>query len=293
MPNRPFVGPALRSAALVIAIISLASSVSAQSLNLEGQTGGMATPFAYVIESKPGRVGAPAAGLRWLSGGDAVGDRFQMSAIIGFLGRLEVGYTKGAVSHAAEGSIDTDEVAKIFDRGFMIVHAKAILVPENSGGTGAPAISVGFAYRFQRSSLEGVPGAQVSNGDIYVVATKTFSQITQAPIVISGGVKGTNATPFSFAGNSTGWVARGFVFAGVKLGGKVLVGAEYAQQPKEIDGVPDVSMPATTAFLVRVVPDQKAKLSVEASLVSLGGDIGGGVDIKAKNRFALGIGYRF
>jgi hypothetical protein len=211
-----------------------------------------------------------------------------MSAIIGFLGRLEVGYTKGAVSHAS-----MDEVAKIFDRGFMIVHAKAVLIPENSGGTNAPAVSARFAYRFQRSSLEGVPGSQVSNGDIYVVATRTFSQIKQAPIVISGGVKGTNATPFSFAGNSTGWVARGFVFAGVKLAGKLLVGAEYAQQPKEVDGVPDISMPATTAFLVRLVPDQKAKLSLEASVVSLGGDIGGGIDIKANNRFAFGVGYRF
>jgi hypothetical protein len=293
MPNRPIAGPALLLAAFIIASVSLAGSVSAQSLNLEGQTGGMATPFAYVIESRPGHVGAPAAGFHWLKGGDKVGNRFQMSLIIGFLGRLEVGYTKGAVSHASEGSIDTDEVAKIFDRGFMIVHAKAMLVPENSGGTNAPAVSVGFAYRFQRSSLEGVPGSQVKNGDVYVVATKTIGQIKQAPIVISGGVKGTNATPFSFAGNSTGWVARGFVFGGLKLGGKVLVGAEYAQQPREIDGVPDVNMPATTAFLVRLVPDPKGKLSLEASLVSLGGDIGGGVDIKANNRFALGIGYRF
>jgi hypothetical protein len=290
MPHRPIAGSVCQVAALIIATVGFAASVSAQSLNLEGQTGGMVTPFAYVIESEPGHAGAPAIGFHWLNGGEAVGDRFQLSAIIGFVGRLEVGYTKGAVS---QGSIDTDEVAKIFDRGFMMVHAKAILVPENSGGTNAPAVSVGFAYRFQRSSLEGVPGSPVRNGDICVVATKTFSQIKQAPIVISAGVKGTNATPFSFAGNSTGWVARGFVFAGVKLGGKVLVGAEYAQQPKEIEGVPDVSMPATTAFLVRIVPDRKSKLSLEASLVSLGGDIGAGVDIKANNRFALGIGYRF
>jgi hypothetical protein len=44
---------------------------------------------------------------------------------------------------------------------------------------------------------------------------------------------------------------------------------------------------------VRLVPDEKAKLSLEVALVSLGGDIGGGIDIKAKNRFAFGFGYRF
>jgi len=288
MSNRRLVGAACRIAAIIVSMGAVAGAARAQSLNLEGQTGGTATPFAYVIESKPNKVGAPAAGFHWLSGGEEVGNRYQMSAIIGFLGRLEVGFTKDAVSHAT-----MDEVAKIFDRGMMIVHAKAMIVAENSGGTGVPAISAGFVYRFQRGSLEDVPGSEINNGDIYVVATKTFSQIKQVPIVLSGGVKGTNATPFSFAGNSTGWSACGFVFGGVKLGGMILVGAEYAQQPEEIDGVPGASMPGTWTILIRVLPDKKAKLSLEAGLVSLGDHIGEGLDIKANYRPMFGVAYRF
>jgi hypothetical protein len=275
-------------AAVIILAGGVGTSARAQSFNLEGQTGGMATPFAYVIASKAESVGAPAIAFHLLSGGEAVGTRYQISATTGFLGRLEVGYTKAAVSHGTE-----TEAGSIFDRGFMMVHAKALLVPENMNGSNAPAISAGFIYRFQGSVLEGTPGGPVRNGDIYVAATKTFSQINQAPIVISGGVKGTNATPFSFAGNSTGWSACGFVFGGVKLGGRVLIGAEYAQQPKSVDGVPEASMPATWTILMRAVPDKKGKLSLELALVSLGDHIGEGLDINANYRPTFGVGYRF
>ncbi len=92
--------PACRSASfalLQIAILMLfacfAGSVCAQSLNLEGQTGGAATPFAYTTPSKPESISLPAAAFHLLSGGDIVGTHYQISLTAGAFERLEFGYT--------------------------------------------------------------------------------------------------------------------------------------------------------------------------------------------------------
>lgn len=112
------------------------------------------------------------------------------------------------------------------------------------------------------------------------------------PIVVSGGVKASNASLFGFAGNAPGWSPCGFFFGGVNLGGRVLLGGEYAQQPKEIEGMRATKVPGTVTALVRFTPDPGARLSVEMLFINLGDDIGG-LKIGAKNRFAFGIGYRF
>ncbi len=288
MSKRSFPGFALQLAAILVAVLGLASAAWGQSLNLEGQTGGLVTPFAYTTPSEPGGISFPAAAFHLVSGGDIVGTHFQISLTAGALNRLEFGYTRSAVS------VSTDDAATgLFDRGFSIVHAKAILLPEGTGGTGAPAIAAGFVVRFQKQHIERGLGVATKNGDVFVVVTKTFNQIEQAPIVLSGGVKATSASLFGFAGNAPGWSPCGFLFGGINLGGRVLVGAEYAQQPKEIDGIEGSDVPGTVTFLARFTPDPQKRLSIDVSVVSLGGDVGGGIDIKAKNRFAFGVGYRF
>jgi len=185
-----------------------------------------------------------------------------------------------------------EAITGLFDRGFSIVHAKAILVPENAAGSGAPAISAGFVARFQKQPIERGLGVATKNGDVFAVMTKTFNKSGQAPIVLSGGVKATKASLFGFAGNAPGWSPCGFFFGGVNLGGKVLLGAEYAQQPKEIEGIQATKVPGTVTALVRFTPGPGARLNVEMLFINLGDDIGG-LNIKAKNRFAFGIGYRF
>ena len=52
-------------------------------------------------------------------------------------------------------------------------------------------------------------------------------------------------------------------------------------------------VPGTYAFLARLVPDRKGRLSIDVALISLGDVIGEDLEIKANNRFTFGLGYRF
>jgi len=73
----------------------------------------------------------------------------------------------------------------------------------------------------------------------------------------------------------------------------VLVGAEYAGQPKEIDGMEETDVPGTVAVLARLMPDANARLSIEAGLVNLGDTVGKNLDVKGESRYLFGVGYRF
>ena len=277
-----------RIAALFILISGAGTSGYAQSLNWEGQTGGLVTPFAYTVESRTDGISLPAISFHVLSGGEVVGTHYQSSVTVGFLSRIEVGYTRSSVTAGSD-----EPLCSLFDRGFNVFHGKVILVPENSGNTIVPAISAGFVVRYQSDHLEGNLGSATQNGDFVVVATKTLSQIKQAPIVLSGGVKVTNAALLGFAGNAPDWAWCAFFFAGVNLGGKVLIGGEYAQQPSEVKDLDGAEVPGTFTFMARVVPDKKARLSINVALFSFGEVIGEGLDMEADNRFSFGVGYRF
>jgi hypothetical protein len=273
---------------LIILIIGSISTARAESLDLEGQSGGITTPFAYTVESKANGASFPAVAFHLLSGGDVVGTHFQMSVTVGFLSRAEVGITRSAVS---EGS--SEPLSGLFDRGFSIFHGKMLLVPENEGNAAVPAISAGFLARYQRKHIEGGLGAATQNGDFFVTATKTISQIERAPVVLSGGVKVTNASIMGLAGNSPTWAWCGFIFAGVNVGGRVLLGAEYTQQPEGIKDMAGTDVPGTAAFLLRLLPDANGRLSIDVGLLSLAGTIGENLDVKADDRYFLGAGYRF
>jgi len=288
MQSRYYLRYVFWTAVLISIIPSLTNTACAQSLNLEGQSGGLATPFAYTLESKPNRISFPAAAFHLLNGGDVVGTHFQVSLAVGFLNRVEAGFTRSAVS---EGSCEP--LSNLFDRGFSIIHGKAALVLEGTGNANMPAISAGVLARYQRGHIEGGLGAATQNGDIFVTATKTINRIEQAPVILSGGLKATNASIMGLAGNSPSWDLCGFAFAGVNVGGLVLVGAEYAQQPREIEDFDNADVPGIVTFLVRLTPDDKARLAVEAGVISLGDVIGPGLEVKADSRYFFGVGYRF
>lgn len=278
------------------------TAAGAQSLDLEGRTGGIVTPFAYTLESGRLGISPPSAAFHLIGGGDVVGTHFQVSVTEGFLGRVEVGYTRSAVS---EGS--SQPLSNLFDRGFSIVHGKVLLVPEGSGMVSLPAVSAGFVARYQRKHIEGGIGSATKNEDFYAVATKTLGGIEPVHLIVSGGLKATDASILGFAGNSPDWAWCGFAFAGVKLAGQVLVGAEYAQQPEEIKGVGEADVPGTVTVFARLTPALLGRLSIDAGMISLGDEIGGDLDvdvyqgdgtagrldIEASSRYFLGAGYRF
>jgi len=96
--------------------------------------------------------------------------------------------------------------------GFNIFHGKAVLIPENyKKQAWMPAISVGFMARTQVHNVGGaIMNQDTANGDVYLVGTKTITQTKPIPIVLSAGVRGTDAELWGMAGNAPNWQAKGF-----------------------------------------------------------------------------------
>lgn len=282
----------------VLMIVSLClffglySSAFAQGLNWEGQTGALLTPFAYTSKSEKDKVGKPQVSFHYLNGGEVLGNHVQASITVGMGNRFEVGYTRNM---AFKGST---ALAPAFSKDFNIFHAKLKVVEENAGKKNwVPAISGGFVVRTNVKRAGGfLANKTETNGDIYVVATKTITQIKGLPVVLSGGVKATNASIFSIAGNATDWSPRGFLTLAAVVSGKskqtVIIGAEAVQQPKYIKGLPGATVPTSFSYFTRIIPN-KVPLAIDLAIVQAAGKIAPGVDVKARARFGMGLSYQF
>src|ERR1039458_675181 len=170
---------------LVLSLVWLGAS-SAQSLNWEGQTGVFITPLAYTAASPNNSVGKPILAYHYLDAGEVLGGFHTASVTVGLFGRAEFGYTR---DFHQPGS--TAGLSPLWDGGFNIVHAKVNLVPENAGKNNwLPAISAGFVGRNQDHHASGVlasPSRDYNNADLYLVASKTVTQIKPLPVVLNLG----------------------------------------------------------------------------------------------------------
>lgn len=281
---------------LVGALILFAPTVTrAQGLNWEGQTGAFITPFAYTSASEDKKMGKPQISFHYLNAGSVVGNHFQASVTVGAAKRVEFGYTR---NFAAKGS---EALSGLFSNGFNIIHGKVNFVPENAGKKNwVPAISGGFVARTNINRVGSIvsPLTKTSNnGDVYVVATKTITQTKGLPIVLSGGIKATNASILGVAGNSTAWKGRAFAAAAFVVTGPgkstLIFGAEALQQPKFIKGLAGATVPTTLAYWVRIVPKSERPWNIDFGVAQVAGKIMPGVDVKARHQFAMGISYQF
>lgn len=298
-PHRPRILETCLAALLLLALF--VPSAWSQ-LNWEGQTGALVTPFAYTSPSKATGVGHPQISFHYLNTGEVIGNDFQISGTIGLFKIVEVGYTRALSS---EGSDTT--FSPLFTGGFNIFHGKVNLVPENAGKNNfIPAISVGFVARTQVQRVYGAtttPKTSQNNGDIYLVGTKTITQVKGLPIVLNAGVKGTNAIIMGIAGNAgdvngnSAWVARAFGAVGFVLPGpaksKLVVGSEAAQQPKYLYKVPGPTIPTTLTYFLRVLPPGKIPINFDLGVVQAAGNIANGINLKARHQVGMGISYRF
>ncbi len=295
------------SALLALAIALCFSNVaSAQSLNWDGQTGALLTPFAYTAKSPAKGFGMPVVAFHYLSGGIYLNDAYQASVTVGFLERVEIGYTRTEVS-------DTNDTIynHLFDKGFNTFHGKINLIPENMGKTTwVPAISVGFVARTNetRGALALInPSQSTETYDVYLVGTKTITQIKHLPILVSVGVKGTNASILGVVGAAPDWVARafgavGFVFTPGKQ--TLILGAEALQEPHQIAEytgsapLPGITIPTTLAYFARFVPSG-VPLNFDLAVAQIAGCIAGpctndsGLNLHARARIGIGISYKF
>src|SRR5579883_621943 len=84
---------------LFAAAMVLPASLRAQSLALEGETGGFIVPGAYMVPAEAGHKWArPTVGFHWIAGGPVLGDFYNSSITGGYRNFVEFGYTR--VSHA-------------------------------------------------------------------------------------------------------------------------------------------------------------------------------------------------
>jgi hypothetical protein len=291
-------------AALLLLALFVPSAWS--QLNWEGQTGALVTPFAYTSPSKTDGVGHPQISFHYLNTGPVIGNDFQLSGTIGLFKIVEVGYTRALSSEGSDTNPEAP-LSSLFTGGFNIFHGKVNLVPENAGKNNfIPAISVGFVARTQVQRVYGTtttPKTNQNDGDIYLVGTKTITQVKGLPIVLNAGVKGTNAVIMGIAGNAgdvngnSAWVARAFGAVGFVLPGpaksKLVVGSEAAQQPHYLYKVPGPTIPTTLTYFLRVLPPGKIPINFDLGVVQAAGNIADGVDLKARHQVGMGISYRF
>jgi hypothetical protein len=276
-----------------LALVLAGVAAHAQSLNWEGQTGVFVTPLAYTAPSGKSGIGRPIVAYHYLNAGDVLGGFHTSSVTVGLAGRTEFGYTR---TFHQPG--DTAGLSPLWKGGFNIVHGKLNLVPENvNKHTWAPALSAGFVARTQVGHVSGVlANKKYNNGDFYLVATKTVTQVKGLPLVFNLGYKATNAQVFGLAGNAPGYKGRLFGAAAFVVKGpaksQLIFGSEFAQQPREVQNLPGATVPTTITCAARIVPlPERAKLNIDFGVAQAAGKILPGVDLKARHQFALGISY--
>jgi hypothetical protein len=274
---------------------------SAQSLNWEGQMGVFVTPLAYSIPSPQKGFGRPVVAYHYLNGGKVLGEFHQASVTVGLFDRVEFGYTR---TLHEDGT--TAGLSSLWSSGFNTFHGKVNLLREHR--TWRPALSVGFVARSQVRNVGGViQGQNTSNADFYVVVTKTVTQIRQLPLVFSLGFKDTNASLLGLAGNAPAYQGRLFGAAAFALRGPrrstILLGSEVLQEPRSIQGLPGVVVPTTLTYAVRILPGgalplrgwnvETPKITIDLGVAQAVGNIAPGLNLQAREQFALGISYGF
>jgi hypothetical protein len=280
---------------MAAAFLLSATVTMAQSLNWDGQTGVFVTPLAYTAASPANGIGHPIAAYHFLNAGSVLGNFHQASLTVGALGRTEFGYTRS--EHQA-GS--TAGLSGFWNKGFNIAHGKVAVVKENFGKQSwLPAISAGFVARTQVNHVSGVISKRDnSNYDFYAVATKTVTQTKVLPLVFNFGFKATNASVLGLAGNAPAYKGRLFGAAAFVLRGpcksQLILGSEFAQQPRDVRDLPGAIVPTTITYALRVVPaPERAKLNIDFGVAQAAGMIMPGVDLQARHQFGFGISYMF
>jgi hypothetical protein len=291
-------------------VVTVFSQTSfAQGLNWDGQTGALLTPFAYTASSPARKFGKPEVAFHYLNGGDVIGNDYQFSVTEGFGNRFEAGFTQ-AMSSSGKDSLGG---LYLFTGGYTEVHGKLTVITENSyKSKWIPAIAVGAIGRFgdERvnwdATASGPSSPKGTNGDFYIVATKTITQIKGLPIVLNFGEKVTNASIMGIAGQAGNalnadqrWQGRLFGAAAFVVKGPaksaLIFGSEAVQQPHYVQPLGNAAtIPTSLSYFVRVVPHVKGSpLQVDFAIVQAAGKIAPGADLKARAQAGMGISYHF
>lgn len=281
---------------IVLGVLFASQMAHAQNLDLEGGSGVFITPYAYPAASPKHGFGEPTVAYHFLAAGNVIGTFSNISVNEGAFGRFEVGYTRDVHTTA-----DNPELSPLWHDGFNIVQAKVTVIGENAGKHNwIPAIAIGGVERTQVHNIGGaISGRDTNNGDAYVVATKTIviKQLHGLPIILNGGVRGTNAALWGFGGNATRFQGRvfGAVAFGMRGPGKsvFLLASEVAQQPPHLQNLPGAVIPTTITYDSRILLSEESRFNLDLGVAQIANRILPGVHLNARDQFGMGVSYHF
>lgn len=261
--------------------------LQAQSLTIEGQTGGFITPTAYVVPSEKGHFFSfPAVGFSFINSHAVIGNVYTFNILEGLGNRAELGYTRNVHQ---EG--DDALLSPLWHfAGMNIFNGKVIAIKDGQGSKLTPGLAAGFVVRtgdkFVSGAIDGLSGQPVksyTNEDVYAVATKTWLH-APLPFIANFGFKGTNASILGIGGQSTRFQGRLFGGLGIpiplpfKLA--IVPAAGFLQQPphsvnlNKVLVVYEGRLPTTLDYAVRITQRNNPHFSFGVGVGQVAGLIG-------------------
>jgi hypothetical protein len=261
--------------------------LTAQNLTLEGQTGGFITPTAYVVYGDKGTFFShPAVGYHFINANEVIGDVQTFSIEEGFANRAEAGYTR-SVHWTGDSALFSKLWA--YD-GMNIFNGKAVAIKNGQWGAWTPGVAAGFVVRTGDHFVSGaLDGKSYTNGDVYVVATKTWLK-PPLPFLMNFGWKATNASIYGLGGQATRFGGRLFGGLGIPLPfffkTAIVPSAGFSQEPPTSKNLGPLSatsvyllqgrahLPTTLDYAIRVTQKEHPHFALDIGIGQVAGNIG-------------------
>jgi hypothetical protein len=207
-----------------------------------------------------------------------------------------------------------------------IFNAKAVAIKDGEFGPWTPGLAVGGVVRtgdsFVSSAVNkelGGSGSAYTNGDVYVVASKTWLH-PPVPFLVNLGWKATNATIFGIGGQSTGFAGRLFGGLGIPLPflfhTAIVPSAGFTQEPPTAKNLGAIlvggraHLPTTLDYAVRVTQKENPHFAFDIGIGQVAGMIGTAqlptglpapyppvvyipVNLEARHVVGMGLSYRY
>lgn len=324
---------------LIAAAMLLSGRLNAQNLTLEGYTGGFITPTAYVVPSEKGQLFShPAIGYHFIASNAVIGDIHTFGIAEGIGNRAEVSYGRNV--HITGDSANFSGLWHF--NGMNIFAGKIVAIKDGEFNKFMPGVAVGGITRTQDRFVSS-PAAQLavegydqycieselctpvaipatksySNGDAYIVATKTWAK-PPVPFLATFGWKVTNASILGIGGQSTRFMGRFFGGLGIPLPGPwktaIIPSAGFIQEPPQIQNLSAIlyppgspaHIPTTLDYAIRVTQREHPHFSFDIGVGQVAGVIGFAptglsapyppaipIDLQARHVVATGLSYRY
>lgn len=262
---------------------------------MDGQSGIFFQPWAEMVPSPPHKFGGTTGSFHIVDAGPVAGTYINVGVEEGFGNWLEFGYARN--NHTDGGD---PELSPFFNfAGMNIFNFKAKALSSNSHGRKhVPTISAGGVLRTNDPFVvQKVAHRNATNGDVYLVATKRFPFGSDFGVLVSAGVRGTNAQKYGYGGNTLNWQALAFGAIAFPFSVKKTVVIaptfEIDQEPKEIKYIPGATVPTDLIYAVRISRYPDARWSFDIGTGHVGANLAPGINIKVNNAIAFAANLRF